>query len=120
MHKGKTARMKKAIMDGVHKALVSAFKIPKTDRNILLNEYARQHFSGRTKDFTIIEITAFSGRSKPVKKQLYNEIVKNLCNDAGLRPEDIFIIIYDVEMENWGIRGGKMASEIDIGFKIDV
>ena len=32
IRKGKSAEYKKAILDGVHKALVDAFKIPENDR----------------------------------------------------------------------------------------
>jgi hypothetical protein len=30
------------------------------------------------------------------------------------------IILLEPPMDNWGIRGGKPASEVDLGFKIDV
>ena len=37
-----------------------------------------------------------------------------------LQSVDIFIIVNDASKDNWGIRGGQMASEVNIGFKIDV
>ena len=33
---------------------------------------------------------------------------------------DIFIVLNDIPLDNWGIRGGVPASEVDIGFKVDV
>lgn len=68
--KGKSKQARQAIMDGVHKALVSAFKIPEKDRTILLSGYPKEHFSGRDKNFTIVEVIAFAGRSKDAKRQL--------------------------------------------------
>ncbi|HRU39993.1 MAG TPA: tautomerase family protein [Candidatus Goldiibacteriota bacterium] len=118
--KGKAKQVRQAIMDGVHKALVSAFKIPVTDRTILLTEYPKEHFSGRNENFTIVEITAFAGRSKDAKRQLYKEIVDNISVTTKLKKEDVFIIVNDISKENWGIRGGQMASEVDIGFKVDI
>jgi 4-oxalocrotonate tautomerase family enzyme len=118
--KGKTKKVRQAIMDGVHKALVSAFKIPVNDRTILLSEYDAEHFDGRDENFTIVEIIAFSGRTKEAKKELYKKIVENVSKSTDLQPTDLFIIVQDVPKDNWGIRGGQMASEVDLGFKVDV
>ncbi len=121
MRGGKSKEHKKVVLDGVHLALMSAFKIPVNDRILLLSEYDAEHFDGRDENFTIVEILAYSGRTKDMKKQLYRDIVKNLCKSAtNLQPTDIFIILNDIPKENWGIRGGLMASEVDMGFKPDV
>lgn len=120
MRDTKTKEHKKAVLDGIHSALVSAFKIPEKDRTQLLTEYDAEHFDGRDENYTIVEIMAFEGRSKDAKRQLYKEIVENVCNTTKLQPTDIFIIVNDIPKDNWGIRGGQMASEVNIGFKIDV
>ena len=118
--KGKDDAVKKAIMDGVHRALVSAFKIPESDKTIFLSEYDEGNVGGKNGNFTLIEIIAFSGRSKDAKKQLYREIVENVCAAVAFKPADLFIIVNDLPLENWGIRGGQMASEINLGFKLDI
>ncbi len=120
MRDGKEKQHKRALLDGVHQALVSAFKIPKNDRTILLTEYDAEHFDGRDENFTIVEVIAFAGRTKDAKRELYKKIVENVCKTTKLAPTDIFIIINDIPKDNWGIRGGQMASEVDIGFKTDV
>jgi phenylpyruvate tautomerase PptA (4-oxalocrotonate tautomerase family) len=120
MRDGKTKEHKKAVLDGIHNALVSAFKIPDKDRTQLLAEYDAEHFDGRDENYTVVEIVAFEGRSKDAKRQLYKEIVGNICGSTKLQPTDIFIIVNDIPKDNWGIRGGQMASEVNIGFKIDV
>ena len=117
---GKTKDHKKAVLDGIHKALVSAFEIPEKDRTMLLTEYAAEHFDGRDVNFTIVEIMAFAGRSKDAKKQLYKEIVDNVSQTTTLNPTDIFIIVNDIPQDNWGIRGGQMASDVNLGFKTDI
>jgi hypothetical protein len=30
------------------------------------------------------------------------------------------IVLLEPPLENWGIRGGRPASEVDLGFKIDI
>jgi hypothetical protein len=50
---------------------------------------------------------------------LYKAIVKNL-SEIGVPATDIKIVVVEVPAENWGLRGGLPASEIDLGFKVDV
>jgi phenylpyruvate tautomerase PptA (4-oxalocrotonate tautomerase family) len=38
----------------------------------------------------------------------------------GVPSDDIKITLIEVPPENWGIRGGQPASEVDLGFKIEV
>ena len=109
-------------MDGVHNALVSAFKIPEDDRIQRIYELDAENFerrSNKTTNFTIVEITAFKGRSLKAKQNLYREIFQNLKTNPGIEESDILVYINEPELENWGIKG-KPASEIDMGFNIKV
>ncbi len=74
---------------------------------------------GRSESYTLVEITLFSGRSLDAKRTLYQAIVRNL-GALGIAPADIFIILHEVPLENWGIRGGVPASEAELGFRVDV
>ena len=122
--KGRSVNYKKAILDGIHTALVEAFKIPDYDRNQRMYELDREHFEfPETKysdQYTLIELTLFKGRSLEAKRLLYSAIVRNLENDPSIKGEDITIVVYELPMENWGIRGGKPANEVNLGFKVDV
>ena len=123
IYKGFDAGYKKKIFNGVHKALVDSFKIPDSDRNQLVYEFDDDSFErskNKSKSFTIIEITAFKGRSREAKRMLFQKIVENLKASPGIEPKDILIIINEPELVNWGINGGKCADETDIGFNVDV
>jgi phenylpyruvate tautomerase PptA (4-oxalocrotonate tautomerase family) len=124
MYEGKPQEYKTAVLDGVHRALVTAFKIMEDDRVQRLYELKPQHFERRTAkysdNFTIIEITIFKGRSLTAKKNLYREIVKNLAEKPGIKPADVLIVLHEPPLENWGVAGGKPASEVDLGFDINV
>lgn len=61
----------------------------------------------------------FPGRSVEAKRNLYQAINKNL-GDLGIESSDIFIVLKEPPLDNWGIRGGVPASEVDLGFKLDV
>lgn len=121
--KGKTQEYKRAILDGVHAALVEAFKILDHDRIQRLYELEKDDFEispTKTDNFTLIELTVFKGRSYEAKKNLYAAIVRNLAKSPGIDGKDIFIVINEPPLENWGVQGGIPASEADLGFKIDV
>jgi len=111
-----------AVIDAVQSALREALKIPEWDRTLRLIEYPASHFAvppGRGEKFTLVEITMFSGRSMSAKRTLYQAIVRNLAA-LDVPPLDIKIALIEIPPENWGIRGGMPAFEIDLGFKIDV
>lgn len=121
--KGRSASAKKKILDIIHQALVDSIKIPDRDRNQRLMEYDKAFFEfppEKTKNFTVIEITMFAGRSMDSKRELYRLITEGLQNELGIDGNDVMIILHEVPMENWGIRGGKPASEVDLGFNVKV
>ncbi|MBK7212372.1 MAG: tautomerase family protein [Bacteroidales bacterium] len=122
IEKGFDASYRKAVLDGIHDALVEAIRIPDHDRRQRLYELDPEFFehTGRGKRYTIIEITLFKGRSLAARKALFAAIVRNLEVNPGIPGNDITIILHEPPLENWGIRGGKPASELDLGFDIFV
>lgn len=74
---------------------------------------------GRSENYLLVEVSMFSGRSLEAKRALYQGIVQRLAR-LGVDESDITIVIYEVPPENWGIRGGVPASEVELGFKVDV
>lgn len=123
IRKGKSDEFKKAILDGIHDALVKSIKIPDHDRFQRLYELDKNNFESppnKTDNVIIIEITMFQGRSIESKKNLYKEIVDNLAKNPGIDGEDITIVLYEPPLENWGVKGGKPANEVDLGFNINV
>lgn len=118
MIEGRPQEHKLKVAEGIHGALVTSFKIPAHDKNIRIEEYKKQDFilpEGKSEQYVIIEIYAFSGRSTDAKRFLYKTIVENL-GGLGITPEDIFILLHEEPLENWGIRGGIAACDIDFGF----
>jgi phenylpyruvate tautomerase PptA (4-oxalocrotonate tautomerase family) len=120
---GKTSEYKKAVQDGVHNALVDAIGIPNTDNFQRLYEVPKENFvhpHDRTDKITFIEIILFPGRSESAKKRLYETVVKNLGQNPGINGNDILIVLQEPPMEDWSIRDGKPATEVDFNFKINV
>ena len=123
IYAGYSSDYKRGILDSVHEALVHAFKIPDGDRNQTIREFAESDFDrseGKSKQFTMIEVSAFKGRSREAKRELYRRIVSNLVRSPGIPAVDILITINETELVNWGVQGGQVADEVDLGFKVDV
>ena len=114
LRRGKPAAYRKAILDGIYQALISAFEAPKEDRFMVLSEHDEADFSyspaylgiARTDDLVIIQVTANNTRTLDKKKALYRRIAENLTKTAGLRPEDVLINLVEVVPENWSFGNG--------------
>jgi phenylpyruvate tautomerase PptA (4-oxalocrotonate tautomerase family) len=74
---------------------------------------------GSSDNFVLVEVTMFAGRSRQAKRQLYQALVRNF-GELGVAPTDVFVVLQEPPMDNWGIRGGRMASEVDLGFEAQV
>jgi phenylpyruvate tautomerase PptA (4-oxalocrotonate tautomerase family) len=111
-----------ALIDAVYLAQREALRLPEWDRQIRYVEHKPEYFHvvpGRSENYLLVEVSMFSGRSLEAKRALYQGIVQRL-ERLGVDASDITIVIYEVPPENWGIRGGVPASEVELGFKVDV
>ena len=106
--KGHTDEYKKVFLSTVHDALELALDIPDWDRFQRLYEIEYDFFersNEKTDKFCIIELTIFPGRSKDVKGKVIAEITRLLGERLRIAPTDIFIVIHDPPLENWGLGG---------------
>jgi phenylpyruvate tautomerase PptA (4-oxalocrotonate tautomerase family) len=117
--KGRSAPEKKALLNAVHNALMDAFKIPDDDRLQRLVEHDSDDFEVPSPTFTIVRVTMFPGRSETAKRDLYQAIVRNL-GELGIAGNDVFIVLEEPPLENWGIRGGTPANELQLGLDINI
>jgi phenylpyruvate tautomerase PptA (4-oxalocrotonate tautomerase family) len=119
---GRSVNERRQLLQAVHEALVEAFEIPDDDRTQRIVEYDPINFEippGKSDRHTLIEITAFPGRSRTAKAALYEAIVRRL-GKLGIDAADVSVVVHEPVMENWGIRGGRPADEVDLGYRLDV
>ena len=117
---GRTPGQKRAILDALHAAFVEAFKLPAADRNQLLHEHAPEHFESRYgTDGVFVEANVFPGRSVDAKRRLYRLIADGL-EGAGVARDKVLVLLHEPPLENWGIRGGQAACDVQLGFKVEV
>jgi len=112
--KGKPREHIRAISDGVHAALIEAYKIPPKDRFQLIHQYEREDFIydpdyldiHRTDDVVFIHIIAGNWRDTTAKQALYRGIADRLEKSPGLRREDVQIVITANERDEWSFGNG--------------
>ena len=121
LRKGQNADYKQRLLYGVRSALVKAFSVPDSEIYQQILEFEANDFEiplGKSSQFVIIEVIALQGRSFEAKKILYQTIVENL-ESLKIPGNDILIILVEPPADNWGLRGGKPASEVNLGFKVE-
>lgn len=112
------------LIDAVHGALRRAFRIPAEDRHLRLLVHEPHRFAvppglAEPERFTQVSIDAFSGRSIDAKRALYRDIVDSLQR-LGIPSDHVSILVRESPRENWGIRGGQAACDVELGFEINV
>ena len=110
------------IMEATHAAMMEALKIPQHNRLIRFIEHHPAHFlspPGTSENYCLVEISQFPGRSLEAKHRLYQAIIRRF-GEIGISPQDIRIVLHEVPLENWGVRGGIPASEVDLGFEVQI
>ena len=116
--KGHTKEYKKMMLQSVHEALVNSLSIPDDDRIQRLYEIDNDYFElndYKTDKFTLIELTFFPGRSKEMKKNAIKEITRLLEERLEIMPSDVYIIINEHPLDNWGMRGNQ-ASDMELKY----
>lgn len=119
-----TAAEEVALIDAVHDALVAAFGIPPADKHVRLvahepHRYAHSPNLADPERYTLVTIDCFAGRSVEAKRTLYRQIVNHL-GALGIPADHITILLRESDPENWGIRGGQAACDVDLGFNVNV
>ena len=65
----------------------------------------------RSKDVVFIDITASNWRDTAAKQRLYKRLAELLSANAGLRPEDLQVILSPNTREDWSF-GNGLASYV--------
>jgi len=111
-------------MEAAHAALRDAFKIIPGDRDVWLAVDESPRFQcppdrEKPEFYTHISIDCFAGRSLETKSKLYKSIVHNLSL-FGIPECHVKIMLREITAENWGIRGGQAACDVELGFEVKV
>ena len=73
----------------------------------------------RGKDYLVVEILCFTGRSREARRALIAAFYDDVAPTLGLSADDLEVIIIESPPENWGIRGVS-GDELSLGYRVDV
>ena len=115
LRRGRPAQYRRALRDGVYEAMRESFEVPPGDRFMLVTEHDDGDFDysaddlgiGRSDDLVIIQLTVSNTRTLEQKKALYRRIVERVSENPGIRPQDVFISLVEVNRENWSFGNGE-------------
>ena len=115
LRQGTSPQYRKALADGVHRAMVEAIAIPADDRFQVITEhspdaliYDPQYLGVRRSERVVfVQITMSFGRKPQQKRKLYKRMSEILAESPGLPPQDLLINLVEVAWENWSFGNGE-------------
>jgi len=115
LREGTTPEYRKAVADGVHRAMVEGMAVPADDRFQVITEHppggliydARYLGVERSDRVVFVQITLSTGRKPPQKRAFYRRLAELLGQSPGLRPQDLVISLVEVAWENWSFGNGE-------------
>jgi phenylpyruvate tautomerase PptA (4-oxalocrotonate tautomerase family) len=115
LREGKSQEYRRALGDGVHRAMIEALDVPAGDRFQIITEHPASGliydaaYLGvqRSDDIVIVQITLSVGRKLAQKRKLFRRMAEILFETAGLRPEDLMVNLVEVGWENWSFGKGE-------------
>jgi 4-oxalocrotonate tautomerase len=115
LREGKTEQYRKALADGVHRAMVEAIDAPAQDRFQVITEHPPggliydPTYLGlqRTDNMVMVQITLSTGRKLAQKRKLFKRMSEILAENPGLPPPDLMINLVEVAWENWSFGNGE-------------
>jgi 4-oxalocrotonate tautomerase len=112
---GTTPEYRRALGDGVHRAMVEALAIPPDDKFQVITEHAPgslvydpQYLGIQRSDRVVfVQITMSSGRKPMQKRKLFKRMSEILQETPGLDPADLLVNLVEVAWENWSFGHGE-------------
>jgi 4-oxalocrotonate tautomerase len=112
---GATPEYRKAIGDGVHRAMIEALQVPPDDKFQVITEHAPgglvydPQYLGvpHTDRVVFVQITLSAGRKPTQKRKLYKRMAEILKESPGLNPSELIINLVEVVWENWSFGNGE-------------
>jgi phenylpyruvate tautomerase PptA (4-oxalocrotonate tautomerase family) len=112
---GTAPETRRAIADGVHRALVETAGVPADDRFQVLEQAAPEDlvwdpgYLGHARTgVVIVQVFLNQGRTVEVKKALYARLADHLFA-AGVPRDNLLVNLVEVARENWSFGGGRMS-----------
>jgi len=115
LREGTSPEYRKALADGVHRAMIESIAIPSGDRFQVITQHPPSDLIcspdylgvSRADRIVFVQITMSTGRKPQQKRALFKRMAEILSESPGLRPEDLLINLVEVSWENWSFGNGE-------------
>ncbi|WP_426448396.1 tautomerase family protein [Paenibacillus sp. S-38] len=114
LRRGRTKEELQIVSRAVHRALTETVNVPEDDYFQVITQHEAEEFRydpgylgiSRTDGLIFIAITMREGRGAGKKRALYARVAQLLEESAGVRPEDVMIIVTENAWEDWSFGQG--------------
>ena len=115
LREGKSAEYRRAVGDGIHRAMVETLGVPEQDHFQIITEHDAEgliydpSYLGirRDDDVVLVQVTLSAGRRPPQKRDFMARAAALLAENPGLEARNLFINLVEVAWENWSFGEGK-------------
>ena len=112
--KNKPEGFGKRIGEVVYRTMVDTINVPANDNFQLITEHDSNTLIydpsylgiSRTDGIVVVQITLNEGRTVEMKKTFFETLAQRLNADLGIRTEDVFVSLVEVNKENWSFGNG--------------
>lgn len=107
----------RAIGDVIYEAMTQVANVPEHDKFQIVNRHAVDELvypaAGYlgvtyTPKIVFIQVTWNTGRTVEVKKAFYQAVAEGIQTKTGIRKEDVWISLVEVNREDWSFGNGEM------------
>jgi 4-oxalocrotonate tautomerase len=115
LREGTSSDYRKALADGIHRALIESIAIPPGDRFQVITQhppgdliYSPDYLGvSRSDRVVFVQIALSVGRKPQQKRVLFKRMAEILAESPGLRREDLVVNLVEVSWENWSFGNGE-------------
>ncbi len=118
LKKGTSTAHRLNIAKGIKRALREVLMLPEDDYNQITFEHEPENmiydpnFFGLPRSERMVFISmSFNHRSAELKAQLFDQVARNVVEEADLRIEDVMMNIIETARENWWAHGRTINPE---------
>ena len=113
---GHPANFGRSVGEIVYRAMTTEINVPADDKFQIITAHEATELNipksylgiEYSEGIVFIQVTLNAGRTTELKKKFYKRIADDLHEELGVRKEDVFINLVEVDKENWSFGNGEM------------
>jgi phenylpyruvate tautomerase PptA (4-oxalocrotonate tautomerase family) len=112
-----------AMSDVVHASAAAVLGLPADKRFHRFVPLDADDFvvpDSRSRDYTIIEVSLFEGRTVETKKAFIRHLYAGFADQLHIAAIDLEVTLFESPRHNWGIRGLPGDELTDLTYQVDV